>query len=231
MHEPYIEYDKNPIKSFEELHFCFQGFGLSVYNAIFRGLSKPQWKLVPKFARYPYSTTPFQNYFNEWKKQAIRFIDIQPKNQYEWLALAQHHGLPTPLLDWTKNPIVACFFAVAYQFEEKINIIGDERGAAYPENKRKKLEAEIEVKKIDAVIWAFCPKYDIEDINKKENNRLVQLYEPSSITPRIVAQNGVFTYHHTNPLSAGPGWDFCPQACRFPQGRGIAIPLSFSSAS
>ncbi len=33
------------------------------------------------------------------------------------------------------------------------------------------------------------------------------------------------------PLSAGPGWDFCPHACRFPKGRGIASPLSLSSAS
>ncbi len=33
------------------------------------------------------------------------------------------------------------------------------------------------------------------------------------------------------PLSAGPGWDFCPHVCRFSKGRGIASPFSLSSAS
>ena len=40
-------------------------------------------------------------------------------NQWELMSLAQHHGMATRFLDWTENPLLAMWFAVAKPAKEK----------------------------------------------------------------------------------------------------------------
>jgi hypothetical protein len=89
---------------------------LSNYRAyIYRGQREPEWKLAPSINRIDGIKTLKVNTLHTFKQACRgRRGSSSPKlEDDEWWALGQHHGLKTPLLDWTESPFVAAFFAFA----------------------------------------------------------------------------------------------------------------------
>lgn len=77
----------------------------------YRGHAKSEWKLEPHFDRLPGNKSEIA-LINQFKQKANLILDKNPKNEFDWLFLMQHHGIPTRLLDWTENPLVALYFVV-----------------------------------------------------------------------------------------------------------------------
>jgi hypothetical protein len=91
---------------------------------MFRGIGDDRrFRLVPSAGRFGIAETSVQIEFEkallrDFKRKAHLHLTHSPKNDFEWLFLAQHHGLPTRLMDWTFNPLVALFFAVENAYKE-----------------------------------------------------------------------------------------------------------------
>lgn len=163
----------------------------------FRGQSGFSWDLSPGFFRDTRRTSE-STLLMKFKQSASQLIIGKPENSYDWMFLMQHYGLPTRLLDWSESPLVALYFAVE-------NITHhDKDGALWLMNPIKlnmlsRIKSGSEEYFIPSFEDDIVNSYTIESIKAGSQN--VELLPVAILAarnnPRIQAQLGVFTVHHT----------------------------------
>jgi hypothetical protein len=152
------------VSSFHDLYDIAQLYRKGRW--VFRGVDCASYKLIPKIGRTGIEPEHERRIFDHFVREATAYVGTVPSSDWELLALAQHHGLPTRLLDWTENPLVAAYFACQENESE------------------------------DGAIYMLQTSYVVRDYSTSPFAiDQLSRYRPHHITKRIVAQRGLFTLH------------------------------------
>ena len=154
-----------------------ESFDCDVY---WRGQTDHRWGVTSSLSRL--SDTPtvstdadLRNAELQLIKEAKRWVTsliVTPTSELEWLALLQHMGVPTRLIDFTPNPLIATFFAS----ESQDDVEGRLFAILVP---RSNLPLTEEAAK----------RFEINSLRQGD----VKLWKPPiALSPRVAVQRGVF---------------------------------------
>lgn len=230
---------------------------------LFRGQSCSSWHLISSFDRRNPGLSPrqaeekYQSTMRKFREVASiyggnsrsifteRFEQISTIKLPDLEALAQHHGLPTQLLDWTHSLYVAAFFAFSRVVScttgmVSIWVLDRERARAqFKENHLQFVEGLY--RENVRQLWQMgvftsnqTPSKHLEDLFKRDSNyygptsaadrpMLLRIDLPSSDAPRVIDDLNMM---RINDLTLFPGLD---GVVRWIEQGGYAIPAGEAS--
>lgn len=77
----------------------------------FRGQRDGAWDLNPSVRRLGDARRVEGEILDRFRQEASATVPHSSMSEWDWICLAQHHGISTRLLDWTTNPLIALYFA------------------------------------------------------------------------------------------------------------------------
>jgi FRG domain len=156
---------------------------------IYRGVKLDSFTLTPSVGRLtdlsgnPISEKEEKRLLKLFKHKCYEHIKDHFGDELEILCIGQHHGLPTRLLDWTRNILMALFFAV---------------------------EEDLAASEIASTKYSCVYVYKVKQLARLDhtfdpfNLKRVRRFVPKHWDRRIIAQDGLFTVHPTPQIAWEP---------------------------
>jgi hypothetical protein len=168
--------------------YIYQNYSIT-RDYIFRGQRREDWGLTSTLYRtvgekwlLSYREVA-RNHFDRFKlatRGRIKTSLLGLDEEKELWALGQHHGLKTPLLDWTNSPFVAAYFAFLKDLPDNTD------------NRAVFALSKFVIKEMSHWIGNNLEKLGL-DRSKRQGLKL-EIFEPeSNENPNLVSQNGLFT--------------------------------------
>lgn len=164
----------------------------------FRGQEDAEWPLFSSLSRYLRKFVPDQGRWGEQEHRGIR-IFIRKAHHFvadpralsddlRTLALMQHHGAPTRLLDFTKSPYAAAFFALekasgdAAVWAVNTPVLANIKHRIKGRTARMRNRDQIDPRR-DGNFWTYF---------QRNVHEIVWTGEPFEMDRRLTAQSGTF---------------------------------------
>lgn len=163
---------------------------------IYRGMDDAQSTLLTSLARLGGPFEKLERHLIRNFRKYAHSNESPGDSLWNWLAVAQHHGLPTRLLDWTYSPYVALHFATQnLDSYDKDGVIWGLNYTALnevlPPSMKKVIEREESNTFTADMLNSVCKNLD--ELQELEQEEFLVFLEPPSLDNRIVNQYALFS--------------------------------------
>lgn len=169
-------------------------------NYAFRGASRVDSHLITALMRLGGKYEAVENHLLRNFRKYAHSNAVSGDSIWNWMAVGQHHGLPTRLLDWTYSPLVALHFATkdlqSFGQDSILWCVDYEKTNHYLPPKLQKLLQQ-EGSYVFTAEMLHSAAASLRDFDQIDSKHFVVFFEPPSLDDRIVNQFALFSLMST----------------------------------